>query len=128
MNSNARIIYKSYMTYFHTFFPVYFYGMPNGKIVAMYATYSDLSVSENDVEFVFAEHEDFVYDYANDKIFLNRHTEIDRADFKNLVDRPEQRTKIFYLTHDLKSYADAEQFLSRKSHPRLDYFVMEQMF
>lgn len=128
MKSAARVIYKSYMTYFQTFLPVYFYGMPNGKIQVMYARYSDTQANKSGLEFIFAELEDFVYDYEWDKIYVQKFIEISRKDFMHMVDQPDQRIKVFSINDTFNSYADAQHFLNNKLHNKLDYFVMEQMF
>ncbi|HPE77315.1 MAG TPA: hypothetical protein P5210_05905 [Draconibacterium sp.] len=128
MKSSARIIYKSYMTYFHTFMPVYFYGMPNGKIHVMYAQFSDTKTNKSGLEFIFAELEDFVYDYETEKIYVQKFIEVSRNDFMRLVDMPDQRIKVFSINDTFNSYAEAQHFLNNKLHSKLDYFVMEQMF
>ncbi len=128
MKSSARIIYKSYMTYFHTFMPVYFYGMPNGKIQVMYARFCDTQTNKSGLEFIFAEHEDFVYNYETDKIYFRKFIEIDRKDFMRMVDQPDQHLKVFSINDTFNSYAEAQHFLNNKQHNKLDYFVMEQMF
>lgn len=97
MKSSARIIYKSYMSYFHTFMPVYFYGMPNGKIQVMYAQFCDTLANTSGLEFIFAEHEDFAYDYETDKIYLQKFIEISKTDFMKMVDQPDQHIKVFSI-------------------------------
>ena len=128
MKSSARIIYKSYMTYFHTFMPVYFYVMPNGKIQVMYARFCGTQNNKAGLEFIFAEHEDFIYDYETDKIFFQKFIEISRNDFMHKVDQPEQRIKIFSINDTFNSYTEAQQFLNNKLHNKLGFFVMEQMY
>lgn len=128
MKSTARIIYKSYMTYFHTFMPVYFYGMPNGKIQVMYAQFCETQANKSGLQFIFAEHEDFIYDYESDKIYVQNIIELSKADFMHMVDQPDQRIKVFSINDTFNSYEEAQHFLNNKLHNKLDYFVLEQMF
>ena len=115
MESKAKLIYKSYMTYFHTFLPVYFYGMPNGKIYCMYARFYQGEANKSEFEFVFAEHEDFTYDYDSDLVFVYGTKGIDLDGFKDLVDQPNQRIKLIEIYGRMKSYAEAQQFLELKA-------------
>jgi len=108
--------------------PVYFYGMPNGKIHVMYAQFSDTKTNKSGLEFIFAELEDFVYDYETEKIYVQKFIEVSRNDFMRLVDMPDQRIKVFSINDTFNSYAEAQHFLNNKLHSKLDYFVMEQMF
>jgi hypothetical protein len=94
MKSRATVIYKSYMTYFHTFLPVYFYGMPDGKIYVVYAFFTKTENNQEGLEFVFAIHEDFRYNHKYDKIFTLDWTELSKADFMKKVDEPDQRIEI----------------------------------
>ena len=112
MEAKARLLYKSYMTYFHTFLPVYFYGMPNGKIYCVYGRLSQRLYSESSLEFLFMEHEDFNYDYELDIIVAYGGKEISHENFKDLVDRPNQRLKTMKLFGNFKSYAEAQDFLN----------------
>jgi ABC-type sulfate transport system substrate-binding protein len=108
--------------------PVYFYGMPNGKIQVMYAKFCDTQANKAGLEFVFADHEDFVYDYESDKIYAQKVIEISKMNFMQMVDQPDQRIKVFSVNDSFNSYAEAQHFLNNKLHNKLDYFVMEQMF
>ena len=114
MKTKAKLIYKSYMTYFHTFLPVYFYGMPNGKLYCMYARYPESNPDFSEFEFVFAEHEDFIFNYQAEKILFHGATEISLQNFKKMVDQPDQRVNIIETTSEIESYADAQFFLNDK--------------
>jgi len=108
--------------------PVYFYGMPNGKIQVMYAQFCETQANKSGLQFIFAEHEDFIYDYETEKIFFQKFIEISKKDFMHMVDQPDQRIKVFSINDAFNSYEQAQQFLNNKLHNKLDYFVMEQMF
>lgn len=115
MESKAKLIYKSYMTYFHTFLPVYFYGMPNGKIYCMYGRFFDTKRNSSEIEFVFAEHEGFSYEYQTEELLANGQVRIDLQGFIEMVDQPDQRIKIIKTVGDFSSYSEAQSFLNSKA-------------
>ncbi len=119
MEQKARLIYKSYMTYFHTFLPVYFYGMPNGKVYCFYARFIDNKTNRAGLEFIFARHDDFSYDYDSDRITTCGYLEINRQAFTELVDKPEQRITELKICGNLSSYAEAHSFINQKAQVML---------
>ena len=126
METKAKLIYKSYMSYFHTFLPVYFYGMPNGKVYCMYARYSESNADFSEIEFVFAEHEDFIFNYQTEEIFYHGAKEISAQSFKKMVDQPDQRVNIIETTNEIESYADAQFFLNEKIQKTGNKLAFEQ--
>lgn len=127
MESNARLIYKSYMTYFHTFLPVYFYGMPNGKVYCIYARFYENSTGNSSLEFVFAEHEDLTYDYGAGKIISLNYSEISLQGFIEIVDKPEQRIRELKVYGNIASYAEAQEFLNTKAKAMVHTLAFEQV-
>ncbi|WP_319228503.1 hypothetical protein [Draconibacterium orientale] len=126
METKAKLIYKSYMTYFHTFLPVYFYGMPNGKVYCMYARYPESIPDFSEFEFVFAEHEDFIFNYHSEKILFHGAKEISSQSFKKMVDQPDQRVNIIETSSEIESYADAQFFLNEKIQMTGNKLAFEQ--
>jgi hypothetical protein len=126
MTSKAQLIYKSYMTYFHTFLPVYFYGMPNGKVYCMYARFNDSISVKSGLEFVFAEHEDFSYEYQSGKISGYGQTNISLGTFKQMVDQPEPRIRNINTNSGFQSYAEAQFFLEHNPEMRISNFELEK--
>lgn len=111
MRPTARLLYKSYMTYFHSFLPVYFYGMPNGKIYCLYAQLAPQNGTDNMMDFTFMEHEDFSYDHKSDTIQICGDLKISHDYFKDMVDRPDQRLKALGISGKFESYSAAQKFL-----------------
>lgn len=114
MESQAQLIYKSYMTYFQPFLPVYFYGMPNGKVYCVYARFPENKQEGPELEFVFAQHDDFSYDYKSKKLACG-YEKIDREDFIEWVDKPDQRIIILKVNNNLSSYMEAQAFLNQQA-------------
>lgn len=119
MEQKARLIYKSYMTYFHTFLPVYFYGMPNGKVYCFYARFIDNKTNRAGLEFIFARHDDFSYDYDSDRITTFGNQKITRKAFIDWVDKPDQRITELKVCENLSSYAEAHSFINQKAQMML---------
>lgn len=123
----AQLIYKSYMTYFHTLFPVYFYGLPNGKIVCIYACISEKENNKSGLEFVLAEHEDFIYDYHSGAIFIWGFKEITKQNFMDYVDRPDQRVVPMKKQGEFQSIPEALDFLNFKSKSLVNPFAVKDI-
>lgn len=115
MNTKPVLIYKSNMTYFHTALPVYFYGMPDGNISLVYARFYEINFHNTGLEFVFAELEDFSYDFETGQIYRYSSIEICLDDFREMVDRPETRIKINKSVRNIDSYAEAQILVTRSA-------------
>lgn len=70
MKSFARLVYQTYTTYLPTVFQAQYYGMPNGKIYLVFSRFYKRAFDKSGLEFVFAEHNDYSYDYEKDTILL----------------------------------------------------------
>jgi hypothetical protein len=115
MENKTRLLCKSHLTYFSTDMPVYFYGMPNGKIYCFYACFFEISLNQTELEFVFAVHEDFTYNYESGKIIAYGFKEIPICDYAEIINSPDQRVRIVNVSRFLKSYTDAHSFLNTKA-------------
>ncbi len=112
MKTKAMLLYKSYMTYFPTSLPVYFYGMPDDKIYLIYARFYDINFNKSSLEFVFAEQEDISINYETGQIITREYLKIDLNDFKEFVDRPDPRLKIVNVFRNLDTYTEAQVILN----------------
>jgi len=112
MKTKAMLLYKSYMTYFPTSLPVYFYGMPDNKIYLIYARFYDINFNKSGLEFVFAEQEDISINYETGQIITREYLKIDLNDFKEFVDRPDPRLKIVNVFRNLDTYSEAQVILN----------------
>lgn len=115
MEIKTRLLCKSHLTYFSTDMPVYFYGMPNGKIYCFYARFFEISLNHTELEFVFGVHEDFTYDYESGKIIAYGFKEIHISDYVETVNSPDQRIRMVNVYRFFDSYADAHVFLNKKA-------------
>lgn len=115
MNSFARLIYKSCVTYFPTNLPVQFYGLPDGKVYLVYARFYDIRLGESGIEYVFAEHKEFSYDYKSDKLIPEEVTIKNSPVYAEMVDKPNPKFKILRVSRTLNSFAEAFVFLNKKA-------------
>ena len=88
MERAAKLIHKTDMTYLPTAFPAHFYGMPDGKVYIVYSRFYEVKFGETGVEFVFAEHKEFSYDYLYEKIIPCNSTNNKTAIFAETLDKP----------------------------------------
>lgn len=112
MKTKAMLLYKSYMTYFPTSLPVYFYGMPDNKIYSIYTRFYEINFNNSGLEFVFAEHEDFSINYETGQIITREYIKINLSDFMECVDRPDTRVKILKVLRNLETFGDAQLILN----------------
>jgi len=56
------------MTYLPSKTPVQFYGLPDGKVYLIYTRFYEVKYDRTYLEYVFAEHKEFSYDYENDRL------------------------------------------------------------
>jgi len=68
MENYAKLIHKSNITYLPTNLPVQFYGLPDGKVYVIFARFYEIKFQRSDLEYVLAEHQEFSYDYSEEKI------------------------------------------------------------
>lgn len=104
MEYYARIIHKTHISYLPTNFPVQFYGMPDGKVFLLYARRCEVSPTS---EFVFAEHKEFFYDYANSQLMYLKQGKSENAINNDMIDKPNPLYSIVKVSRNIKSYLDA---------------------
>ena len=115
MEAKAQLLYKSYLTHFHTFLPVYFYGTVEGKIYCVYTRFYQRLYSETNIEVVFLQHKEYTYDYDLGLIFDNDKNVISHESFRSIVDQPGQPYIMMKLFGKFKSYAEVLTFLNKKA-------------
>jgi hypothetical protein len=113
MNTVAKLIHQSSMTYIPTTLPVRFYGMPNGKVYIVYARFCKHKPDKTDLEFVLAEHEEFSYDYPNGTLIPKSVTHY--PVYCEMVDKPNPVFNILRTCHDIRSYDEAVNRLLQES-------------
>ena len=115
MKSLAKLIYQTYATYRPTAFPAQYYGMPNGKIYLVFSRFYKGGFNNSGLEFVFAEHNDFSFDYENETIVANQVNAKKSKIFAEQVDNPNTKFNIFSINRKLRSYAEAFSFLNKEA-------------
>ena len=100
------------MTFLPTIFPVQFFGMPDGKVCFIYARYYEIKYKRSGVEYVFAEHEEFSYDYNSEKLLLNKQNNANHPVNNELIDKPDPVFKILKIDRNIQSYTEAHNVLN----------------
>lgn len=109
---NARLVYKSNNTCFRTILPVYFYGMPSGKMIVLYTREKENLQLNKSVEWVVAEHLDYKFDYKLDAIVDVQNREMEFKEFMEYTDKLEQHVKYLRTFGNFSTYTDAQQYLN----------------
>lgn len=115
MKRVAKLIHKTYASYLPTAFPAHYYGMPNGKIFIVFSRFYEASSGKSELEFVFAEHEEFTYDYINETIVPAARKQSNSPVFAEHVDFPKAKISVFTICRDLNSYGEALDFLNQQA-------------
>ncbi|WP_319589683.1 hypothetical protein [uncultured Draconibacterium sp.] len=110
MKSLSKLIHKSSITFLPTHYPVHFYGLPDGKIYLCFARFYKEGFNNTDLEFVFARHNDFEYNYSREIL-------IPRAEFRapvynEMVDNPDPDITILEVRRDIQSYTEAISYIN----------------
>ena len=106
----AKIIHKTHISYLPTSYAVQFYGMPNGKVIIVYARDCKAKTSQ---EFVFAEHKEFSYDYHRGKLMLVKNNTTKRTAYPEMIDKPDPQYTIFRISGKISSYIEAFNAINR---------------
>lgn len=114
MKPKARLIHKTYMTYLPTTLPVNFYGLPDGKVYIIYSRFYEINFDSSGLEFVFAVHEEFLFDYKNEKLLSANLPQ--QPLIAEMVDKPEPRIKILKVYRSFNSYGQAQNFLDEMAY------------
>lgn len=111
MNTVAKLIHQSNMTYIPTNLPVRFYGLPDGKVYLLYARFFLAKAERTDIEFVLAVHDEFYFDYEKDVLIpksVSRYPV-----YREMVDKPNPMFHILQVNREMKSYDEAAEHLFR---------------
>ena len=112
MKPIAKLIHKTNMSYLPTAFPAHFYGMPNGKVYLIFSRFYDIRFGDSGLEFVFAEHKEFFYDYDKEEIMPSVRIKKKSPIFAEYVDKPNPKIDVFEINRDIYSYSEALSFLN----------------
>ena len=115
MKPIAKLIHRTYASYLPTAFPAHYYGMPNGKIFLVFSRFHEAAIGKSGLEFVFAEHKEFVYDYKNDTIVSTSKQLKQTPVFAEQVDYPQAKFNVFTINRDLNSYGEAQILINQQA-------------
>lgn len=121
MRPTAKLIHKTDMTYLPTAFPAHYYGMPDGKVYLIFSRFYRVNYGEpgNGIEFVFAEHNEFFYDYQNEKI-LSKNSLNQAPVWEENVDKPYPKISIIKVDRNLNSYGEALVVLNHDAQQMME--------
>lgn len=91
----------------------------------MYARFFDGGNSISELEFVFAEHEDYSFNYETEELMGNGDVTLSLQAFKEMVDQPEQRIRIVKIYRGFTSYAEAQKFLNHQTREMVSSLPLE---
>ncbi len=111
----AKLIHRSNISYFPSKLPVQFYGMPDGKVFVIYARFYEVKFDRTYLEFVFAEHKEFSYDYEKEVLVPHEGVIVTYPIYNELVDKPEPKVEIVKTYRDINSFGEAYDRLNRKA-------------
>lgn len=121
MKPLAKLIHRTYVSYLPTEFPAHYYGMPNGKIFLVFSRFYEVAFGNSGLEFVFAEHKDFSYDYEKETIMPIRRKHLQSPVFAEHIDFPRANFNVFTISRKLNSYGEAQIFLNHEAGKMQQY-------
>ena len=121
MKPLAKLIHKTYMSYLPTAFPAHFYGMPNGEVYLIYSRFYYVKFGESGLEFVFAIHKEFSYDYEKEIIIPSNKIRIKSPVFAESIDKPDPKIKILKINRGINSYSEALSVLNEEAQKMKKY-------
>jgi len=114
METFAKLIHRTNVSYLPTLFPVHYYGMPNGRIFVVFSRYYEIKFGGSGLEFIFALHKDYSFDYENEKVVRYQKKNRDsRIIFPELLDHPEMKIVIAKIARGINSYGQALNVLHK---------------
>ncbi len=111
---HAILILKTNINFLPTCLPAHFWGMPDGKVIIVYARFYDIKLGETGVEYVFAEHKEFQFNYSEKKlIFLSSPSQ--EVQNYEAVDKPDPVFVIKDVYRNINSFSEAHSILNEKA-------------
>ncbi|MCA1760992.1 MAG: hypothetical protein LC658_14595 [Bacteroidales bacterium] len=120
MESFVKLIHQSSMTYLPSKTPVQFYGLPDGKVYLIYTRFYEIKYDRTYLEYVFAEHKEFSYDFENDKLIPHEKPKHNSPVFNESVDKPNPKIEILKIYRNIKSFSEARELLNRKAKKMME--------
>jgi len=112
MKQLPRLIHNASVSYLPTKFPVQYYGLPDGKVFLIFARFYNSGIGKSGVEYVFAQHKEFLFDYENNELFSANKTDKNVPLFSETIDKPNPKIKIYKIFKKINSFAEAREKLN----------------
>lgn len=112
MDNTTKLIHQTHISHLPTTLPVNFYGLQNGDVYVIYSRFYEKDFDNSGLEFVFALHEEFFYDFEYDELIMKEKNKRLFSVFPEMVDKPEPKIKIKKVSRKLKSYSEALKVLN----------------
>jgi hypothetical protein len=119
MENFAKLIHKTHITYLPTNFPAQFYGLPDGKVYILFSRLYEIKFQRSGIEFVTAEHLEFSYNYAEEKLILHGNMDSKKPVYQEQVDKQNPKFKILKVNREINSLAEAFVLLNKKAKTQL---------
>lgn len=116
MQTIAKLIHRANASYLPIAFPAHYYGMTNGRIYVIYSRFYEIKFGGSGLEFVFAVHKDFKYDYDKEIVIPGKKFKFNYPVFAEHVDKPDSKINIVKICRGLNSYGEAINLLNEKAH------------
>ena len=114
METFAKLIHRTNVSYLPTLFPVHYYGMPNGKIFVVFSRYYEIKFGGSGLEFIFALHKDYDFDYESERItYCQKKYRDNKMIFPELLDNPDMKIVIVKISRGINSYGQALNVLHK---------------
>jgi hypothetical protein len=111
----AKLLYRSNMTYLPSNLPVQYYGLPDGKVHIVYGRFYDAGYGKSGVEYVFAVHREFSYNYNLEKIVPKDFSAFNFPFDNSILDNQNPKINIVNVTRNIHSLSDAFNLLNEKA-------------
>jgi hypothetical protein len=121
MQTIAKLIHRATASYLPIAFPALYFGMPNGRIYVVYSRFYEIKFGGSGLEFVFAIHKGFKYDYEKEVIIPKKKYGFTKPVFAEMVDTPNTRLNIVKIYRGLNSYGEAVNLLNREAKEMYSY-------
>ena len=112
MQTLAKLIHRANASYLPIAFPALYYGMPNGSVYVLYSRFYEIKYAGSGLEFVFAVHKEFKYDYEREIIIPQKNISFNSPVFAEHVDKPNSKINIVKICRGLNSYGEAVNLLN----------------
>jgi len=125
MQTLAKLIHRANASYLPIAFPALYYGMPNGRIYVVYSRFYEIKFVGSGLEFVFAVHKEFKYDYEKEIIIPRKKFNFKTPVFAEQIDKPNSKINIVKICRGLNSYGEAVNLLNKEAREMYSYNLNE---